>query len=295
MSSSRFSVSADERVGTPRSPGRYAIVLVAMVVVAGAVVVVRIQPQAQRWLELRSAFRNLSHPDSYERDCALQLLSDRGENPDPELIELLHHSNNEVRGFAADSLSHRPWTSSVVEALLAAMENRQTGDEVRFPAEIALSRYAAETRGPLTDIDRRTIAVLRQAMTTSNPEVVRVIAPGLAAYLDRDDSLCEPLLAYVDGESHAFYRYRAARQVARRAPLFRDQFVTLLSGAPVSTNPRLQEWSQEDVCELAWARSGVTELLQRQRSEMTDGGETAKIDKAIDWIESMPGQSEPPE
>ena len=141
------------------SQNKYAILSVGLTVVVSLALIVFVRPRVGPWLEVRSAYRNLSSADDDARIDAIRRLRSLGEETESELIALLHHPDAGVRHFAASELAHKTRvTDDIIEAFLIALESNQHVAEIGYHAPKLFFRHAEDATGPLTETDQRMIA-----------------------------------------------------------------------------------------------------------------------------------------
>jgi hypothetical protein len=268
--------------GGRRSQNRAAVLLVGVTVGVSLAAIVFVRPHVGPWLDVRSAYRNLSSADSDARNDAVRLLHSRGEETRSALMALLHHSNADVRDFAAYSLSHET-SDEIIEAFLTALENNQHVVEIGNHAPRLFFRHAADAAGPLTRTDRRMIAWLRSELNSPNPDRSGPAAWALTAFVNRDPSLRQSLAAYLKNGVF-FYRYLVLREMADSDPSMRDEYVdVLLSGLGSSvfvdrSNALygLKNWKNDP--------DELRSRLEARREESTDPGEISRIDQALEAL-----------
>jgi hypothetical protein len=247
-----------------------------------------VRPHVGPWLEVRRAYRNLSSPDSDTRNDAVRLLRSRGAKTESALIALLHHSNSDVRRFAANSLSQEP-TGEVIEAFLVALESNQHVAEIGDHAPRLFFRHAEDAAGPLTKTDRRMIAWLRSELNSANPDRCGSAAFALTAFVNRDPSLREPVAAYLKNGTF-FYKYVVLREMADSDPSMRDEYVdVLLSGLGSSVHAD-QANALYGLTHLKNEPDDLRDRLQARRKESTDAGEISRIDHALEALRKNDAQ-----
>jgi hypothetical protein len=176
----------------------YAVLLVGLTVVVSLAAIVFSRPHVGSWLEVSSAYRNLSSTDSDTRIDAIRRLRSLGEETESELIALLHHPDADVRDFAASELAHKTRLSDeIIEAFLIALESNQHVAEIGYHAPKLFFRHAEDATGPLTETDQRMIAWLKPNLNSKNLNRSGDAAWALTAFVNRDPSLREPLAAYL--------------------------------------------------------------------------------------------------
>ena len=172
------------------SQNKYAVLLVGlMTVVVSLAAIVFVRPHVGRWLEVWSAYRNLSSADYDARIDAIRRLRSLGEKTESELIALLHHSDEGVRDFAAFELARKTRvTDDIIEAFLIALESNQHVAEIGNCAPKLFFRHAEDATGPLTETDRRMIAWLSSELNSTNPDRSGPAAWALTADVVEDGS-----------------------------------------------------------------------------------------------------------
>lgn len=277
--------SGSQHGGVPggrMSQNQCAVLLVGLTVGVSLAAIFFVRPHVGPWLDVRSASRSLSSADSDARNDAIRLLRSRGEESERALIALLHHSNTDVRDFAAYSLSHET-TDEVIEAFLTALENNQHVAEIGSHAPRLFFTHAEGAAGPLTRTDRRMIAWLRSELNSTNPDRSGTAAWALTAFANRDPSLREPLTAYLKNGVF-LYRYLVLREMAHSDPSMRDQYVDVLlsglgSAVPVDRSNALYglaNWNYEP--------DDLRARLEARREGSTDPGEISRIDQALEEL-----------
>jgi hypothetical protein len=290
MSADRPIARSDIVPDGQKSRSRHAILLVGLTLVVSLAAVVFIKPRVGPWLEVRSAYRNLSSDDYDTRIDAIRKLRSVGENAERELIVLLHHPDEEVRSFAADHLANGPRvTEDIVEAFLVALESDRHVAEIGGSAPNLFFKHADGAVGPLTETDRRIAAWLRSKLNSTNPDESGAAAWALTGFVNRDPSLREPLAAYLKNGTF-FYKYLALREMASSDPSMRDQYVDVLLSGLASSVPTDQLNAQYGLTHLLNAPDNLRSRLEARREESTDPGEISRIDQAIERIEEAATQ-----
>lgn len=277
MNSGRSS-SQHEVLPAYRKPhNKYPVLPVGLTAVVCLTAIVFVRSHVGPWLEVRRAYRGLSSADSDARNDAIHLLRSRGEETKSALIALLHHSDADVRGFAAYSLSHEA-TDDIIEAFLVALESNQRAAEIGNHAPRLFFRHAEDATGPLTKTDRRMITWLRSELNSTNPDRSGPAAWALTAFMDRDPSLREPVAAYSKNAAF-FYKYLVLREMADSDPSMRGEYVdVLLSGLGSSVD---QSNALYGLANLKNEPDDVRSRLEARRKESTDPGEVSRIDQAL--------------
>jgi len=268
------------------SRSRYAILLIALTLLLGIAAVIVMQPHVGPWLQVRTAFRNLSSANDDARVDAIRQLRSAGENAEPELISLLHHPDQEVRSFAADQLANGPRvTAEIVEAFLVALESDQHVAQIGGPgcATNLFFKHATGASGPLTQTDRRIIAWLKRELISTDPERSGSAAWASTPFVNRDPSLREPLAACLKNATF-FYRYLALRELAGRDRSLSDQYVDVLLSGLASSNTNDQANALWGLTNLEHAPDDLHSRLETRRAESTDQGEISRIDQAIEQV-----------
>jgi len=104
------------------------------------------------WLEVRSAYRNLSSTDYDARIEAIRRLRGLGKETESELIALLHHPDEGVRDFAAnpDRSGKAAWALTALAKSkpkwLAANEGQSTGRTYPCLSSLPMSLNSLLTR-----------------------------------------------------------------------------------------------------------------------------------------------------
>ncbi len=266
------------------SQNKKAVLLVGLTVVVSLALIVFVRPRVGPWLEVWSAYRNLSSADYDARIDAIRRLRSLGEETESELIALLHHPDKGVRRFAASELAHRTRvTDDIIEAFLIALESNQHVAEIGNSAPKLFFRHAEDATGPLTETDRRMIAWLRPKLNSTNPDRSGTAAFALTAFVNRDPSLREPLAAYLKNGAF-FYKYLMLREMADSDPSMRDEYVdVLLSGLGSSVNTD-QSNALYGLANLKNEPDDLRSRLEARREESTDPGEISRIDQALEEL-----------
>ena len=210
--------SSEPEVNSARrtSEYRYVVLVVGLTVVVSLVASSFIQRYVGSWLEVRTAYRNLSSSDSGLRMEAISLLRRSGEETESELIELLDHPDECVREFAASELAIRtPVTDDIIEAFFVALDSNQHVSEIGRYATLLFFRHAEDATGPLSETDGRMIAWLRVELNTTSLFRSGTAAWALTAFVNRDPSLRE-LLAEYRKTGTFFCKYNVLRELANR-------------------------------------------------------------------------------
>jgi hypothetical protein len=275
--------SSSQHEAAGRKPQyKSAVLLVALTVVFCLTAIVFVRPHVGPWLEVRRAYWNLSSADSDTRNDAIHLLRSRGEETESELVALLHHSNADVRGFAAYSLSHET-TDDIIEAFLIALENNRHVAEIGNHAPRLFFRHAEDATGPLTATDRRMIAWLRSALISMDPDRSGAAAWALTAFANRDPSLREPVAAYLKNGPF-FYKYLVLREMANSDPSMRDEYVDVLLSGLGSSAHADQANALYGLANLKNESDDARSRLEARRKESTDPGEISRIDQALEVL-----------
>lgn len=292
MADDRPGATSDEVSGGGRSRNTYAVLLVGLTVVLCLAAIIFLRPHVSLWLESRSAHRNLSSDDYSARLDAVRWLVRHGENPDPELISLLYHPDENVRMFAANELCTRPSTDEIVEAFLVALETgRYANETVGFAAYVFL-KHAEGAGGPMTETDRRIVAVLQPVASSikdySLPDR-RSAAIVLAAFADRDPSLHVPLAQYRKNRA-LIHQLPVVRQLARGDESFREEYVELLLSAFSSFDPACETQAIHYLKELREESQDLIPQLKARQQETTDPVLTSQIDRAFEKLDVSDGE-----
>ncbi|WP_339908440.1 hypothetical protein [Symmachiella dynata] len=279
------SSSQREVVHTGRlSRNLYAVLLVGLAVVVSLAVIVFLRPHVDSWLEVSSAYRNLSSTDPNEQDDAIRRLRSLGEETESHLIALLHHSDANVRYFAASELAHKTRVSdNIIEAFLIALENKQHVAEIGDSAPKLFFRHAEKATGPLTETDQRMIAWLKPRLNSNKVDQSGTAAWALAAFVNRDPSLREPLVAYLK-KGVFFYKYLVLQEMVDSDPSLRDEYVDVLLsglGSPVHTD---QTNALHGLAILEIDPDELRSRLEARREEATEPGEISRIDQALEEL-----------
>lgn len=277
------SSSQQEVVPAGRKPRcRYPVLPVGLTIAFCLTALFVVRPHVGPWLEVQRAYRNLSSADSDTRNDAIHLLRSRGEETESALIALLHHSNSDVRRFAAYSLSHEP-TDVIIEAFRVALESNRHVAEIGDHAPRLFFKHAEDATGPLTKTDRRMIAWLTFELNSTNPDRSGSAAWALTAFVNRDPSLREPVVAHVKNGPF-IYEYVVLRELADSDPSMRDEYVeVLLSGLGSSVHAD-QANALYGLANLKNEPDDVKSRLEARRKGSTDSGEISRIDQALDVL-----------
>ena len=271
----------------PRSA--YAVLLVGLTLLLSIAAVVFIHPHVGPWLELRTAYGNLSSDDSEKRIEAVRSLRRLGKNPASELISLLHHRDEGVRDFAAVELAHRTRvTDESIEAFLSALETNQHVDEIGRWAPALFRRHAESATGTLTETDQRMIAWLRTELNSTDPERSGLAAWALTAFLHREPSLKAPLAAYLKNGTFSptdNFKYVVLREMASSDLSMRDEYVDLLfSGLTSST--RTDQWNAlYGLTHLENEPDNLRSRLEALRENTTNAEVVSRIDEVLETLE----------
>ena len=266
------------------SQNKRAVLSVVLTVIVSLAAIVLVRPRVGSWLEVRSAYRNLSSADYDDRIDAIRHLRSLGQETESELIALLHHPDKDVRNFAASELAYRTRvTDDIIEAFLIALEGNQHVAEIGHSAPRLFFRHAEDATGPLTETDRRMIAWLRTELNSTNPDRSGTAAWALTEFVNRDPSLREPLAAYWKNAAF-FYKYVVLREMADSDPSMCDEYVdVLLSGLGSSVyNDQLN--ALHGLANLKNEPADLRSRLEDRREESTDPGEISRIDQALEEL-----------
>ncbi len=270
--------------GGRMSQNKYAVLLVGLTVVVSLAAIVFVRPHVGPWLEVWSAYRNLSSADYDARIDAIRRLRSLGEETESELIALLHHPDEGVRDFAAFELARKTRvTDDIIEAFLIALESNQHVAEIGNYAPKLFFRHAEDATGPLTETDRRMIAWLRPELNSTNPDRSGPAAWALTAFVNRDPSLREPLAAYLKNGAF-FYKYIVLREMADSDPSMRDEYVDVLLSGLGSSVPTDQLNALYGLANLKNEPDDLRSRLEARREESTDPGEISRIDQALEEL-----------
>jgi hypothetical protein len=263
---------------------------VGLTVVVSLVASSFIQRYVGSWLEMRTAYRNLSSSDYGQRMESISLLRRSGEETESELIALLHHPDEGVRDFAASELAMRtPVTDDIVEAFFVALDNNQHVSEIGRFAPALFSRHSENVTGSLSDTERRMIAWLKAELNSTNPDLSGHAAWGLTAFVNRDPSLREPLAAYLKTGTF-FYRYLTLRELVNRDPSMTDEYIELLFSGLGSSNSADQGNAVYGLTHLKSEPSDLRSRLEARRTESTDPAEISKIDETLETLRRNDGE-----
>ena len=266
------------------SQNKYAVLLVGLTVVVSLAAIVFVRPHVGPWLEVWSAYRNLSSADYDARIDAIRRLRSLGEETESELIALLHHPDEGVRYFAASELAHKTRvTDDIIEAFLIALESNQHVAEIGNSAPTLFVRHAEDATGPLTETDRRMIAWLSSELNSTNPDRSGPAAWALTAFVNRDPSLREPLAAYLKNGAF-FYKYIVLREMTDSDPSMRDEYVDVLLSGLRSSVYSDQLNALYGLANLKNEPDDLRSRLEARREESTDPGEISRIDQALEEL-----------
>lgn len=269
--------------------GAYAVLLVGLTLLLSIAAVVFIHPHVGPWLELRTAYRNLSSDDSDKRIEAVRSLRRLGKNPASELIALLHHRDEGVRYFAAGELAHRNRvTNDVIEAFLTALETGEHVAEIGGSAPHLFFKHAKDATGPLTDSDRRMIDWLKTRMNSTDPQQAGNAAIALAAFMKRDPSLKQPLAAYLkDGpfSPNFNYKYSVLREMASSDPSLREPYIAFLLSSLTSSDPTDQRIALYGLTHLETEPDDLRSRLAALRENTTNAEVVSRIDEVLETLE----------
>lgn len=264
-----------------RSRSKRAILLVVMTAVISVVAIAFVRPWFHEWLELRDAHRNLTSTDYDAWNDAIRRLRQSGVDMEGELIPLLHHSEQRVRRYAATELAYKtPWTDTVIESFLVALENNQHVPDIGQAAPKLFYRYAEDTSGPLTETHRRMTAWLTAELSSPIPEQSGLAAWSLTAFESRDPALREQLTAWLE-DAAFFERYIVLREMENRDPSLHDEYIeVLLSGlqSPVSSD---QQNAQFGLTHLDSAPDDLNSRLEAIRDASTDERRISRINATL--------------
>ncbi len=266
------------------SQKKYAVLPVGLTVVVILAAIVFVRPRVGPWLEVRSAYRNLSSTDYDARIEAIRRLRSLGEETESELIALLHHPDKGVRDFAAVHLANGPRvTEDIIEAFLIALESNRHVAEIGGCAPNLFFKHAEDATGPLTETDRRMIAWLRPELNSTNPDRSGKAAWALTAFVNRDPSLRKPLAGYLKNGAF-FYKYLVLRVMADSDPSMRDEYVDVLLGGLGSSVYTDQLNALHGLANLKNEPDDLRSRLEALREESTDRGEISRIDQALEEL-----------
>lgn len=266
------------------SQNKKAILVVGLTVVVSLALIVFVRPRVGPWLEVRSAYRNLSSTDYDARTDAIRLLRSHGEETESELIALLHHSDKGIRNFAASELAHRTRvTDGIIEAFLIALESNQHVAEIGHAAPQLFFRHAEDTTGPLTATDKRMIAWLTPKLKSKNPDQSGTAAWALAAFVNRAPSLRPPLGVYLK-KAAFFYKYIVLREMADSDPSMHDEYIDLLLSGLGSSVQNDQANALYGLANLKNEPDDLRSRLKAHRKTSTNPGEISRIDKALEQL-----------
>lgn len=286
------SPATDADPGGRRSRNTYAVLLIGLTVALGIAAIFCLRPHVAHWLEVRSAYGNLSSADYDARIDAIRRLRMLGEETESELISLLHHRDASVRRFAAAELAHRTrLTDDVLEAFLSALESNQHAAEIGGSAPKLFLRHAEESTGPLTETDRRMIGWLKSELDSTIAEQSGTAAWTLTAFVTRDPSLKEPLAAYLKigaNSPTSNHKFLVLREMASRDPSMRDQYLEVLLSGLGSSDVVAQGNALWGLANLKNAPDNLRSRLEARREESTDPGEISRINEAL---ESLPDRT----
>lgn len=263
---------------------RYGVLLLGLTVVVCLATTFFVRPRIGMWLEMRSAYQDLSSLDSDARTYAARKLRRLGIEPESQLIELLHHSDSGVRAFAATELAH--WaelTDTIIEVFLTELEGEQPAAEMITAVPRLIFRHAENATGPLTETDRRMIAWLTSELDSTDSERSGSAAWALTAFLDRNPTLEEPLAEYLKSGTF-FYKYIVLREMVDRDSSKRDQYVDVLFSGLASSEFSDQANAVYGLTHLKDRPDNLRTRLEARREEATDPDEISRIDEALEEI-----------
>jgi hypothetical protein len=259
------------------APGRRGLLVVLATISLTVIAAMLVQPRVSRWLNIREAYRNLSHPDENERVDAVHRLVGEGENPDEALIALLNDPDEGVRLSAAHALAgRRPVTDRAIEVFLAGLESESPGEAVVRWAPSLFYRHAELAAGPITPTEQRMIASLGRRLHGPNAEAV-----ALSTFLHRDPTLIIPLKDYLKA-AEIYDQLFVTRQMAKFNPAFQDDYLkVLLNAASQSVNIHAQRQAMYDLEKLQRDSGSLLAELEARREKTADPQEVSRLDRAI--------------
>lgn len=279
--------TGSKRKTVPNAQGlknKHAVVSVGLTVVVILVAIFLVRPRVGSFLEVKRAYWNLSSADEDARSNSIRRLRNLGEETISPLIAILHHSDKDVRNFAAAELAHRTQvTDDTIEAFLNALESKRHVAEIGRHAPKLFFRYAEANTGPLTETDQRMIAWLKPELKSTNPDSCGTAAWALTAFASRDASLSEPLAAYLKSAPF-FYKYVLLREMADRDPLMRDEYVDVLLSGLGSLALNDQSNALYGLANLKNKPDNLKSRLETMRKESTNPGEVSRIDRALEQM-----------
>lgn len=245
-----------------------------------------VRPRITRWLTVRDAYRNLSHPDNSERFEALRTLENLGENPDEALIALLTQPDEGVRTSAGEALAYRrPVTVRTVELFLTGVEAENPIAAIQESAPNLFYRFAEHADGPLTPIEQRMIAWLRRRLLSQDPLASERSALALTIFLHRDPTLMELLMVYFKGAGIRDQVF-IGHHIEKNAPAFRDEYVQVLLTGLSSGNVGAELMSNYFLKELQRKSDSFVTELETRRTMTTDPQEASRLDRAIEMLKA---------
>jgi hypothetical protein len=265
------------------APGRLGLVVVLATISLTIIAAMFVQPRVSRWLNIREAYRDLSHADENERVEAVRRLIAEGENPDEALIALLSDPDEEVRISAARALAvRRPVADRTVDVFLARLESDSPDEAIARAAAHLFYRHAEQATGPITPTELRMITWLRRRLPPSDPlGQFDGEAVALSNFLHRDLTLNRPLQDYFKGAGIRT-QIQVAGRMARRDPAFRDEYLNvLLIAASQSADINAQRTSIYLLKQLQEESGGFAAELEARREKATDPQEASRLDRAI--------------
>ncbi len=266
------------------SQKKYAALLVSLTILGSLAAIALIQPRVGPWLEVRSAYRNLSSADYDERNDAIRRLRRLGKETESELIGLLHHADEGVRRFAAGKLAHRtPVSDDVIEAFLNALEGNHDVAEIGHAAPKLFVRHADSSTGPITKTDRRMLTWLRAELECTDPERSGTAAWALTAFLKRDPSLREQLDAFLKNAGF-FHKYLVLREMVDSNPSLRDQYVDVLFSGLASSVHSDRSNALYGLANLKNKPADLGLRLEVLRDRATDSEEISRINQVLKAI-----------
>ena len=266
------------------SPKQRAFLSIGLTVVVSLAAIVFVGPNVGPWLEVRSAYGNLSSTDPDTRIDAIHRLRRLGEETASALIVLLHHPDEGVRRFAASELAHRTrLTADVIEAFLIALESNQHVAEIDNSAPKLIVRHAEDATGPLTETDRRMIAWLKTELNSTNPDMSGQAAWAMTAFVNRAPSLQAPLDAYLKNGTF-YYKYVVLREMADSDPSMLGKYVDVLLSGLCGTVYNDQMNALHGLANLKNKPVDLRARLEARREQSTNPEEISRIDQALEEL-----------
>jgi len=183
-------------------------------------------PSAYEGWKRQSLIRDMADSDSQIREEALSQLLDRGADPVPHLIDLLDHTDVNVRVFAARELTWlRPKPQEAIEPLVRSLEDEN--EQVRWNAAYALGDFGEYANPELTDEEEAAVRALCLTLNDQDKRVREACVHALGNF-GAKSVRTKPAILSALGDKDISVRLTGAWGLLRIDSQYEDQAVSVL-------------------------------------------------------------------